>query len=216
MPRVSHEYEQTQKKRIIEGSAKVFAEYGYRQTTMDKICQTLKISKGAVYIYFKNKEELFVSTMDFIFQRRYDLLSSAFEQTDPLPVKFEKIFNCLGNLVSSDDNYTYTRLSVEGFLESDRIPNLQLVKADSYNRFYKLLYDLLTQGQATEQINTKLDISSMIVVMMATLDGFMMHSLVQGRELDPERIQKVVLEIFSQALNFSLQIQREYVNKDVR
>jgi len=202
MPRISLEYEQTQKKRIIEGAAKVFAEYGYRQTTMDQICQTLKISKGAVYIYFKNKEDLFVSTMDFIFQKRYELLLSSYEQTDLLPVKFEKIFNRLGNLVSSEDNHAYARLSVEGFLESDRIPRLKLVKTDSYNRFYKLLHDLLTQGQKEEQTNPKVDISSMIVVMMATLDGLMMHSLVQGRELDPERIKKVALETYSQILNF--------------
>ncbi len=202
MPRVSPDYEQTQKKRIIEGSAKVFAEYGYRQTTMDQICQALKISKGAVYIYFKNKEELFTSTMDYIFHKRYELLSGAFEETDPLKVKFEKMLNCLGNLVSRDNKYAYTRLSVEGFIESDRIPGLESIKADSYNRFYKLLHDLITQGQAVEQINPKPDISSMIVVIMATMDGLMMHSLVQGRELDPERIQKVVIEMFSHKLNF--------------
>jgi Transcriptional regulator len=204
MPKVSPDYEQAQKKRIIEGAAKIFAEYGYRQTTMDELCNRLELSKGAIYIYFKNKEELFISTMDYIYKERYSLLLSAFEETDPLLEKFKKILNRLGNLVSSDDNYAYTRLSVEGFLESDRIPGLQLVKADSYNRFYKLLYDLLSQGQATEQINPKLDISSMIVVMMATLDGLMMHSLVQGRELDPEKIQTAVLEMFSQILNFSL------------
>lgn len=202
MPRVSLDYEQTQKKRIIECAAKVFAEHGYRQTTMDQICHSLKLSKGVVYIYFKNKEELYISTMDYIFKKRYTLLLSAYEETDPLTLKFKKIVDCLGNLVSSDDNYAYIRLSVEGFLESDRIPGLQLVKANSYNRFYKLLYDLLTQGQVTEQINPELDISSMIVVMMATLDGLMMHSLVQGREIDPERIRKLVFEMFPQALNF--------------
>jgi len=131
---------------------------------------------------------------------RYNLLLSAFEEADPLPVKFEKIFSRLGNLVGGDENYAYTRLSVEGFLESDRIPGLQVVKADSYKRFYNLFHDLLTQGQAAEQINQKADISSMIVVLMATLDGLMMHSLVQGRELDQERIKKTVMEMFSQAL----------------
>lgn len=204
MPKVSPDYEQAQKKRIIEGAAKVFAEYGYRQTTIDQICQYLELSKGAIYIYFKNKEELFVSAMDYIFEKRYILLSSAYEETDPIPVRFKKLVDRTGDLGKSDDYYIFTRLSVEGFLESDRIPDLQLVKTNSYNRIYKLLYNLLTKGQATEQINPKLDIHSMIIVMMATLDGLMMHSLVKGRELDPQRIQKVVLEMFSQILHFSL------------
>lgn len=205
MPRVSHDYEQNQKKRIIEGAAKVFAEYGYRQTTMDQICQALKLSKGAVYTYFKSKEELFISTMDFIFQKRYTLLSSSFKETDSLMMKLEKIFNCLENLMSSD-NYAYTRLSVEGFLEIDRINGLRELKADYYNYFYKLLYDLLTQGQAAGLINPKLEISGMAAVMMATLDGLMMHSLVQDRELDLKQIRAAVLVMFSQLLNFDLQI----------
>lgn len=204
MPKVSPDYEQARKKRIIEGAAKIFAEYGYRQTTMDQICKCLELSKGAIYIYFKNKEELFISAMDYIFEKRDTLLLSAYEETDPLPVKFKKLLDCTGNLGKSDGYYIFTRLSVEGFLESDRIPGLQLVKTNSYNRIYKLLYNLFTKGQSTEQINPKLDISSMIIVMMATLDGLMMHSLVKGRELDPERIQKVILEMFSQILHFSL------------
>jgi len=36
MPRVSEEYEQTQKSRIITGAAQVFAERGYEQTTIDQ------------------------------------------------------------------------------------------------------------------------------------------------------------------------------------
>ncbi len=203
MPRVSFDYEQNQKKRIIEGAAKVFAEYGYRQTTMDQICQALKLSKGAVYTYFKSKEELFISTMDFIFQKRYMLLSGSFKETDPFVVKLERLLNCLENLVISD-HYEYNRLSVEGFLESDRINGLQKVKADYYNRFYKLLYDLLTQGQATGMIHPKLEISSMVTVMMATLDGLMMHSLVQERELDLKQTREVVLGMFSQLLNVNL------------
>jgi AcrR family transcriptional regulator len=199
MPKVSLVYEQTQKKRILEGAAKVFASDGYRQTTMGQICHILQLSKGAIYIYFKNKEELFVSTLRSIYEQRYILLSSAYVETDPLSVKFEKILDRLGSLVGRDD-YIYMRLSVEGFLESERIPDLQLIKTEYYNRFYKLLYDLLAQGQSIGQINPDLDISSIITILMATLDGLMLHGLVQGRGIDPERIRIIIFETFSQVL----------------
>jgi AcrR family transcriptional regulator len=205
MPKVSSDYEQAQKKRIIEGAAKIFAEYGYRQTTMDELCNRLELSKGVIYIYFKSKDELYTSTLEYIFNDRYALLLSVFAETDTFMEKLTKIIGCLGNLVSSYDKYAYNRLSVEGFLESDRIPGLLSVKTDSYKRFSKLLFDLLSQGQATNQINPELDISSMVTVMMATLDGLMMHSLVQGRDINPNKIQNVVLEMFSKILDFNLQ-----------
>lgn len=48
------------KKRIIEAAIKVFSRYGYRGTTMRMIAKEAKISIGGVYLYFKNKDELFL------------------------------------------------------------------------------------------------------------------------------------------------------------
>lgn len=203
MPRVSLDYEQNQRKRIIEGAAKVFADYGYRQTTMDQICRTIKLSKGAVYTYFKSKEELFISVMEFIFQQRYMRIASSYEEVDSLTVRFEKIVNCLEDMMDSEHD-VYARLSIEGFLESERIQGLQEVKTNYYNHFYTLLLDLLTQGQANGLMNPKLEIHGIVVVMMATLDGLMMHSLVKERQLDFKQIREAVLVMFSQLLNVEL------------
>lgn len=197
MPRVSPEYEQNQRKKIMEGASKVFAKYGYGQTTMDQICKELTLSKGAVYTYFRSKEELYIMIMKYIFENRYTLVSSSFEETDPFMVKLEKIINCLENLVNSK-NHVYARLSVEGFLESDRIQSLQKIKADSYNCFYNLLHDLLTKEQDAGKLSPKFEISGMVTVMMATLDGLMMYGLLKERKLDVNQIREAVLGMFSQ------------------
>ena len=202
MPRVSPEYEQNQRKKIMEGASKVFAKYGYGQTTMDQICKALTLSKGAVYTYFKSKEELYIMIMESIFENRYVLLSSSFKETDPFMVKLEKIIDCLESLVIRED-HVYARLSVEGFLESDRIESLQKIKADSYNRFYNLLYDLLTKEQEAGKFSPKFDISGMVTVMMATLDGLMMYSLLKERKLDVNQIREAVLGMFSQLFHMN-------------
>jgi AcrR family transcriptional regulator len=199
MPRISSQYEQAQKKRIIDGATQVFADYGYRLTTMDQICQALQLSKGAIYAYFKNKEELFVSALQAIYERRFVILSTAYQANDPLAVKFEKILDRLGSLTSHDDD-VFIRLSLEGFLESGRIPTLQTIKADSYQRFYELLYGLFQEGQRAGEINPDLNLPSVITVLMAVSDGLMMHSLVQNRGIDPDRVRQIVAETFSQIL----------------
>ena len=43
MPRITPQYEQAQQKRIIDGAAQIFADHGYRPTTIDQISQALKI-----------------------------------------------------------------------------------------------------------------------------------------------------------------------------
>jgi Transcriptional regulator len=47
------------KKTIIESATIFFSKYGFYKTTMDEIAQHIHKAKGAIYYYFKSKEELF-------------------------------------------------------------------------------------------------------------------------------------------------------------
>ncbi len=59
MPRVVPGYKEEAKRRIVSVALDVFAEKGYDQTTMEDIGDRLGVSKGALYLYFNSKEELF-------------------------------------------------------------------------------------------------------------------------------------------------------------
>ena len=48
---------------IAAAAKAVFFEKGYFGSTIDEIARTAGISKGAKYLYFKNKDELYVSLM---------------------------------------------------------------------------------------------------------------------------------------------------------
>jgi AcrR family transcriptional regulator len=51
------------KKKILQAARTVFAEYGYVQTSMRTIALQAGISVGGLYLYFKNKEELYLTFM---------------------------------------------------------------------------------------------------------------------------------------------------------
>src|SRR5437660_11771403 len=59
MTRVVTEYKEEAKTRILSAANRVFGEKGYRQATMDDVAKKLGVSKGAIYLYFASKEELF-------------------------------------------------------------------------------------------------------------------------------------------------------------
>jgi AcrR family transcriptional regulator len=50
-------------KRIQEAARKVFFKRGYDGTTIEAVAQKAEISKGTIYLYFKNKDELYTSLM---------------------------------------------------------------------------------------------------------------------------------------------------------
>jgi AcrR family transcriptional regulator len=58
LPKVVPEYKEAAKTKISEAARKVFAEKGYHDTTMDDIAKEIGVSKGALYSYFKSKEDL--------------------------------------------------------------------------------------------------------------------------------------------------------------
>jgi len=45
---------------ILDAAERVFAEKGFLTATMDEIAAQAELSKGALYLYFKNKDELFL------------------------------------------------------------------------------------------------------------------------------------------------------------
>ena len=50
---------------IVEVARKIFTRYGFRKTTMEQIAGAAKMGKSSVYYYFKSKEEIFQSVVEF-------------------------------------------------------------------------------------------------------------------------------------------------------
>jgi AcrR family transcriptional regulator len=44
---------------IVEGAARVFLQYGYRQSTLDEIARQAEVSRPALYQYFADKADIF-------------------------------------------------------------------------------------------------------------------------------------------------------------
>jgi len=51
------------KKRILDTAMRVFSEYGYAKANMRMIAGAARISTGGLYLYFKNKEDLYLTLM---------------------------------------------------------------------------------------------------------------------------------------------------------
>jgi AcrR family transcriptional regulator len=62
MPLARYEsIDETLKARILDVSKQEFATHGYEEASYNKIIQKIGISKGSMYYYFENKEDLFIT-----------------------------------------------------------------------------------------------------------------------------------------------------------
>ncbi|MFC1541850.1 TetR/AcrR family transcriptional regulator [Candidatus Latescibacterota bacterium] len=56
------------RREIMDAAIKVFAEKGYHEATLEEISQEAEFSKGALYLYFSNKEDIMTSILDEVFE----------------------------------------------------------------------------------------------------------------------------------------------------
>ena len=78
MPKVVPEYKEEARSRILNAANKVFAEKGYHEATMEDIAKRLGVSKGAIYLYFSSKEDLFEAMVKTAPQAFKEILYSSF------------------------------------------------------------------------------------------------------------------------------------------
>ncbi len=97
------------REKLIAECEKSWAKFGYKKTNLDELCTKVGISKGAFYLFYRSKEELFCDVIDVI-QKRLLLI---FEETlagTPTKYDFAKALKLLyleydkGNLIFDFDN----------------------------------------------------------------------------------------------------------------
>jgi AcrR family transcriptional regulator len=66
MPRITAAREQEVRDRIVRASLRVFAEKGFDRTTMQDVVRESGLSVGAIYTYFRSKDELILAGCDLI------------------------------------------------------------------------------------------------------------------------------------------------------
>jgi AcrR family transcriptional regulator len=84
MPKVVPDYKENAKTRITQAAFKVFAQKGYHATIMKDIAEELGVSKGAIYQYFNNKEDILKEIIIAYQQTARDILKKSFEKNQPL------------------------------------------------------------------------------------------------------------------------------------
>lgn len=82
MPKVVPGYKDAARSRIVEAAFKVFSSKGYRDSTMDDIARELGVSKGAIYLYFKSKEDLLREISQESQESMMQILQDCFQNND--------------------------------------------------------------------------------------------------------------------------------------
>jgi AcrR family transcriptional regulator len=84
---------------ILQSAAEAFRRNGYSATTIDDISKKLLMTKGSLYYYFKNKEEILYFCQDYSLDRLLELLKEIKALDAPADEKLRQLIISHVNII---------------------------------------------------------------------------------------------------------------------
>jgi len=181
MPKVVPEYKEEAKSRILDAANKVFAEKGYHEATMDDIAKRLGVSKGAIYLYFSSKEDLFEEMCKTAPQAFKEILFSSFRDEGNPIQSATQFFDKMLKLSASNPG-----LSFEIISEASRNPSLKRILKQNHEEYERVLTSFLAEGRKRKIVGDNVDIRPLANALIALWNG-LETLLVAGLPIDEAR-----------------------------
>lgn len=112
----------------IDAAMAIYEEEGYHGITMEKIAERSELSRAALYLYFKNKEEIIISAIVSHADYFASLLEDIFNNRESIKEHIlEKLWDCFRRFYEKDPS-VFT--AWQYFHQSETIGNLPAVLRD--------------------------------------------------------------------------------------
>lgn len=67
------------KTRLLKAAADEFSEYGFQKSSLRRICTNAEVTTGALYFFFRDKEDLFISVIAPVTDGIYEMIKTHYE-----------------------------------------------------------------------------------------------------------------------------------------
>ena len=86
---------QQRKDNSIQAAMEIYDEEGYHAITMEKIAERAEISRAALYLYFKNKDEIFISAINDCMDYFCTILKEVYDRRESIKeTLLEELWEC--------------------------------------------------------------------------------------------------------------------------
>jgi AcrR family transcriptional regulator len=160
------------KEQILNAACVVFARQGFHNARMDDIVQEAGLSKGAVYWYFKSKDEIITSIVDRFFDRELVNIIQTSQLDDTVEKRLTEIARQLAAEIESISDLM--PILLEFYAVACREDLIRDPMAEFTKRHLKLFEDLIMEGIQRGEFR-EVDPRDVAISVFTLLDGLMFH-----------------------------------------
>lgn len=190
MPKISEEKRDARRRHILDAAWRCFAREGLHLTTMDDIVRASGLSAGAVYGYFRNKDDLILAALTTSLgglSARLAPLIAVRPAPPPAPFVAD-ILNEI-NAFSAREGFDLKRIALLGWSESQRNETLRGTMAGFYRAFRDRLAEVALDWRAQGLLQPAADPEAVARGLLAIILGFVVEATVLA-DVSPAEIAR--------------------------
>lgn len=190
MPKISEEKKSARRTQILDAAWTCFQRGGIQGTTMDDIIRQSGLSAGAVYSYFKNKDDLIVSAVTTSMTGLAEVLAPllAAEKLLPPARLLEAITTSISGF-TAHDGFDLKRIAILGWGEAQRNAHVNTALRNSYAVFREHLTQAARIWKQRGEIDSNADPADVAKTVLAAALGFVAQSAILG-EIEPAMLER--------------------------
>jgi len=181
--------------KLLTAAVACFAEKGFSATSVREIATRAGISQGAMYTYFKSKDELI---RQIVLEEQQSALTS---QTEPYSGShFQRLSKVISSCISNVGYPVTHHLWVEIIAESARNPELRDVFISSDKIMRQGIADIIENGIKAGEFRQDLRLEETTIILFALIDGLISRkainpafSLASDLPIFPELLRKILM-----------------------
>jgi AcrR family transcriptional regulator len=200
VPRLTPAHEQQVRDRIVAAALRVFSERGYRGATIQDVVRDSGLSVGAIYTYFRSKDELFLECCDLMTGGGLDALGAMLAGKESTA---DRLATAVAFFIESIDHAPEGGPGlvtlVQAWAAADSEPRLREMLVRRRERLVGAGQLLLREGVARGELPAWLDVDATARGYIALLDGLLLQRIEAGESYRPgdlERQARAVLDLF--------------------
>lgn len=188
-------------KKILGSGKKLFLKKGYANTTMRDICRESALSTGAVYFYFKSKEEIYARVCEECFLFLLELFDKAIDKNAPPVQQLETARKAYLNYYKKhNDQWVMLNSGFRNAVTSPELLN-KLEQIDS--RLLALFQEMVTRILQENALMDRHDPTEITFSLWAGVEGLLIihnHKYLEIKGLDLEGMVDKQFRIFLKGL----------------
>jgi AcrR family transcriptional regulator len=183
MPRISEERREARREQVLEAARACLQEHGLEAVSMEMIIARSGLSTGAVYGYFKGKDELINAVVTegtaAMGRRLVPILRDP--EPPPLPELVDRLLGTIAEFGQDKrDGIDRLLISLHGWSHSQSNPELRELTRVAYRRQRELFADVVRRWQAAGTFDPGADPDGMAELLQTIILGFVAQRALAG------------------------------------